>query len=663
MKPNDVITDFPLVPELGVSEPWQALFLLPHQYTDLSRLVTDFSEIEGRGNFVLLRGRVVQVQGLTRDCKPTKGPFPGIISMTLSDGAYELPCESFQISAWKGVEVGDTITVLCKVRYFQDIGLSLSDPVRETCRAEPRVDYKGIVGKVSKERVMMAAQSAVMDANALERAARWLDEERPALAAQVRKHWGTPESLLQAVHAPTSVKQGYAALDIVRRLCAYEVRVKSRLKRKAAADIAPRPELRRAVWEAVQSQTETLSAGQIAGLKVAVPALSGDKPAWVLINGDVGSGKTLVFLCLVAGFCKLGVRCAIMAPRAAVARQIYNNVCRRFPELSCRFLAEGLEQGPEDASVWIGTTALLHAKGRPEFGLVVVDEQQKFSRSQREQMLSPHTHLVEATATPIPQTLAAALYGDCVTAIIPTPPVSRQIRSHILNGSQRRIIADLSRAALADGKKILYVYASVNQAKAKEQDQPVDEQIAGEKTKPTPKKGSKAKAPAKEKAADARAVTVAYEEMQKRFPGMVALVHGQMPAKEAAAQLQAFHDGEMPILMSTTAVEVGVDSPGIRLVVVNDPDRLSLFQLHQIRGRGARDGGHADFVMYSEKALNKKQLLRLRTVRTVTDGFKLAEEDLKLRGFGEVAGEHQSGATETTFKLNHLTPEAFVRQR
>ncbi|MBK4736029.1 helicase-related protein [Noviherbaspirillum pedocola] len=662
MKPNDLTPEFVLVPELGVTEPWQALYLLPHQYTDLSRLVTDFAELEGRGGTALVRGRVVSVQGLTRDRKPTGSPFPQIISMVLSDGTYELPCESFSISDWKRVEPGDVLTIHCKVRYFPDSGLSLSDPVRETCRAEPRADYKGVSGKVAGERVMMAAQSAAMDTQAVRGAAQWLAQEHPQLDAMVQRHWGDTKDLFLAIHAPADMSQARAALDIARRLCVYEVRLASRMNRQETAVIDAQPGLRRAVWDAAQSQPEQLSPGQLAALKLAVPALSGTKPEWVLINGDVGSGKTLPFLCIVAGFAKLGMRSAIMAPRGAVARQIYGNVTRRFPGLSCRYLGEGIVEGPEDALVWIGTTALLHAKDRPEMALVVVDEQHKFSKSQRLQMLSAHTHLLEATATPIPQTMASALYGDCVLANIPTPPVSRQIRSHLLDASKRSIVVDLMRAALAAGKKVLLVYASVNQAKPKPEaasDVSATENVAPKKGG----KGKKDKGKPKVKAEDARAVTVAYAEVQQHFPGKVALVHGQMRAEEAAAQLQSFHEGAMPILMSTTAVEVGVDTPGVRLVVVNDPDRLSMFQLHQIRGRGARDGGHCDFVMYTKKALNKKQLQRLTIVKNINNGFKLAEEDLKLRGFGEVAGELQTGVTETTFKLTQLTPQDFVRQR
>lgn len=635
--------------------------LLPHKYTDLSKLVTDFSRLHSGMAAALVRGRVVSIRGMTRERQETKSPFPAMVCMVLSDGTNEIVCEAFQVAAWRSVDVDDTLTVYCKVRSFQGV-VSLCEPVRERCRPEPRPDYKGIPGKVAGDRIMAAAYAAVMDEDSVHEAALWLINERSRLVRLINKHWGTVESLLRSIHAPATLQEARNALDIARRVCVAEVRLKSRLSRKNLPVIPAQPALRRAIWEAIQIQPETFSPGQMSALKEAVPALSGEKPARVLINGDVGSGKTLVFLSIVAGFAKLGIPCAVMAPTGSVARQIYTNVTRRFPGVSCRYIAEKMDEGPAEALIYVGTHALLTAQNRPEFGAVVVDEQQKFSREQREGLLSPHTHLIEATATPIPQTLASALFDDCVVAKVPTPPVDRQIRSHILGDDERSKVGDLHRAALAAGKKVLYVYAAVNKPKPKAKVKPAEsEDAAKARAKKRKPKGKEEEVPVKVE--DVRAATTAYEEMQTKFPGQVAMVHGQMHPEKAAEQLQAFHEGRMPILISTTAVEVGVDSPGIRLVVVNDPDRLGLFQLHQLRGRAARDGGHADFVMFSKKELKKVGMERLLAVRSIKSGFDLAEADLKARGFGEVAGDLQTGVSETTFRLSQLSPEDFVRRR
>lgn len=658
MRQTNFSCDFPLVPELGVDQSWKSLFLLPHRYTDLSKLVTDFSRIHDGMSYVLVRGRVVGMKGLTREREETFSPYPGILVMTLSDGTNVIDCETFKPADWKSIERDDTITVLCKVRSFRGT-VSLCDPEREKCRPQPRPEYKGIASKVAGERIMAAAYAAISDDDSVFEAAKWMITEQPRLARLIGKHWGTVESLLRGLHAPENMDEAREALQIARRVCVAEVRLKSRLPRKVLPSIPPNPELRRSIWDAIKSQPETFSESQLAALKAAVPALAGDKPSRVLINGDVGSGKTLVFLVIAAGFAKLGIHCAIMAPNGNVADQIRGHVMRRFPDIPCRYLGDGRDEGPADALIYVGTQALLHVTDRPKFGAVIVDEQQKFSRGQRQLLLEPHSHLIEATATPIPATLANALFGDCVIAKIPHSALQRVIRSHLFDNTQRAQVVKMTEATLARGKKVLFVYAAVNKAKAK-----VIDPDALPEAPPKPKakkKGEKEEEVVKPKAPDARDATTAYEELQKRFPGQVAIVHGQMRTADRMEQMQAFHEGRLRILVSTTAVEVGVDSPGIGLVVVNDPDRMGLFQLHQMRGRGARDGGEADFVMFTKKALSKHAMQRLMTIRNTRNGFKLAEEDLKMRGFGEVAGDLQTGVAETTFKLNQLRPEDFVQ--
>lgn len=647
---NSIDHDAPVlsVPELGAVEAWQALFLLPAGYTDLSRLITDFSRLEGMRGPALVKGRVVNVYGLKKDRTPTQSPFPDILVMLLSDGQREVPCEAFRASAWKTVEPGVDITVLCTVKNFPDTGLCLSAPERERCRKEPRPDYKGIPGKVAGMRVMAAAAAAVMNPQCVRQACRWLTAERPQLARLVAKHWGSLETLFQAIHAPVSMKQGVAALDIARRLCAAEVRLRSRIQRKSLLPVTPMPELRRAVWDAICTQPETFSAGQMKALQQAMPALCGDRAARILLNGDVGSGKTLVFLCIVAGFCALGQRCAIMAPNGNVARQLYANATRRFPALACRYVADGGAEGSDDPLLWIGTTALLHVEKMPELACLVVDEQQKFSRQQREALLGGGTHLIEATATPIPRTMTLALFTDCVNAEIAVPPVHRKIRSHLLVNGERHLVQDLHRQTIARGKKVVYLYAAVVKSKARSKAKKEPEKVESKSAEPTP--GPE----------NVRGAETAFAEMNARFPGQVALVHGKMPAKKAAEQLQRFQDGISPILISTTAIEVGVDVPGIALLVVNDPDRFGINQLHQIRGRIARDGGEGDFVMISAKELSKHAFERLKVVRNESNGFELARKDLELRGFGEVAGDLQTGAAETTFKLSQLSARDFV---
>lgn len=639
------------IPDLGVHELWQGLFLLPSKYVDLSHALSSFAQI-GRNASVVISARVVKKEGYTRDKKPTKSLYPAVLKMILSDGRNMLPCETFRAKEWISVDIGDTVTIMANVK-SGFAGTYLASPEIINITPYPRVDYRGISGKISGDAIQELCHAAVVDRRAVAKASAWFSNEKPALTRLILKHWGPVSNLLTSLHAPKSMKEAQKALAIARRLCVAEVRYNGRLSAKRAQEIAPSINLRFAVWDAIKSQPETLSTGQLEALKIAIPALSGNVPARVLLNGDVGSGKTLVFLSIVAGFAMLGKFGAIMAPNENVAAQIHAQFQKRFPHISCKYVAGSSSDKTTSASVWIGTTALIFSKNRPEFDIVVVDEMHKFARRQREALLSPHSHLIEASATPIPRSLAIALFDGCVLAQISTPPVNRVIHSHLLGTDDRHVVASLHRKAINNGMRVIYLYAAVNKSKSKEKHSENEFGTTEEdkEVKPIKKPGN------------IRAAQVAFDDMEKAFPGRVALVHGQMSQDNATAALNAFRTGDKPILIASTAIEVGVDVPDVALMVVSNPERFGAAQLHQIRGRLIRNGGEANFVMHTTKKLAREALMRLSAVRDIQDGFALAERDLHIRGFGDVAGDMQSGATNTTFQLSQITSEDFLRKR
>ena len=616
-----------LMPEMGAFEDWHALFLTPSEYIDLSNLVTSFNDIDFNRKQVLIKAKIVSLSKYNRKREPTTSPYPAILVVGLSDGVNILECDIFRPSDWKMLEVGDSITLLAHLKHNSYRGWYLTSPQREKYSQTPRVDYLGIAGKISGSMIKEAAQLATVSPNNHVRDAIWLERERPMLARIIDRFWGSIPNLLHNLHCPTSVNEGVEALSFVKRLCIAEVKFNAKLHIKCIQNIEPLASLRSEIWEAIKTQAETPSTGQLEALKSAVPALSSNKPARVLLNGDVGSGKTFVFLCIVAGFARLGKRCAIMAPNENVANQIYRATINRFPNLSCKYVTGNSKSDTNDALIWVGTTALIFAKDRPTFDLVVVDEQHKFSREQRESLLSPHSHLIEATATPIPRSLAQALFSGCTLAVIPTPPLKRNLRSHLIDDSQRNLVSHLHKRAISAGQRVIYLYAAVKDGKT-----------------------------------NLRAAKAAYKTMSEAFPNKVSIVHGQMDSNtDPSLELEAFKSGEKPILIASTAVEVGIDIPDVRLMVVSDPDRFGIAQLHQIRGRLARNGGDADFVMHTKKTLPKDALIRLNAVKNIHDGFALAKKDLEIRGFGEVAGDAQSGATNTTFKLCKISAADFLK--
>jgi ATP-dependent DNA helicase RecG len=632
------------IPSLGVVEFWQSLFLMPSKYIDFSTPVSDFSTISFDRKEALIKAKVVQKRCYSRSRIPVPEDNAEIIILTLSDGKRSYECEIFNVREWKSVQVGNGITAMVSLKQNSFIGKHFTTPHRVQITTIPQVEYLGIAGKVSGSCIKKLISTACNKDSVFEQASNWIISQRPVLHKLIDKHWGTAESLLRSLHRPTSMKEGISALAFAKRLCVAEVRYNGRRSAVRSETISSLPNLRRETWEALRTQPETPSSGQLSALSVAIPALCGDRPARILLNGDVGSGKTLVFLSIAAGFARLNKFVSIMAPNESVAKQIFRQFQLRYPNIEAQYVAGGKKQINSEALVYIGTTALIHLKNRPEFALTIVDEQHKFSREQRDALLSPGTHLIEATATPIPRSLAIALYDGCVLAQIPTPPVSRKIRSHILYGEQRAQVRAMHRDAIESGKRVIYLYSAVKEKNKTSLDENDDEVFISTDSKTRLKTTNET-----------------FEDMQKAFPDKVCMVHGQMSPEQAASQLESFRDGSRPILIASTAIEVGVDVQGVVLLVVRNPERFGTSQLHQLRGRLARDGGDADFVMYSESELSKDSLERLNAVRQIPDGFALAERDLEIRGFGDVAGDLQSGATDTTFKLSQIGAADFLK--
>jgi ATP-dependent DNA helicase RecG len=256
--------------------------------------------------------------------------------------------------------------------------------------------------------------------------------------------------------------------------------------------------------------------------------------------------------------------------------------------------------------------------------LVVIDEQHKFSVDQRHALVGAETHLIEASATPIPRSLAIALFGGWQEARIGGQPVDKLIHSYLLSesdgrGQSSRLLLDAIRA----GKKAIVLYPSVT--------------------------GSD------------KSVTEAAARLEGVLAGKVTALHGRLSSKDKEQAFALFRTGERPVLVASTAVEVGVDVPDVACLVVCEAQRFGVSQLHQIRGRLVRNGGLGHFIMLvPDKRPKKDTMERLEAVRDVSDGFDLAERDLELRGFGDVLGEAQTGASLTLFRLTRLGPGDFL---
>ena len=354
--------------------------------------------------------------------------------------------------------------------------------------------------------------------------------------------------------------------------------------------------------------------------------LEREQPMARLVQGDVGSGKTVVAMAALLRVVDAGCQGALMAPTEVLAEQHYRKLCEWMPQLavSCalltgsttarrrRELLTDLANG--QLQLLVGTHALLEDPvAFARLGLVVVDEQHRFGVDQRNRLLHKglQPHLLTMTATPIPRTLALSLHGDLdVSQIDELPPGRTPIRTTQISASERQSAYGLIREEVAKGQRAYVVLPLVEDS---------------------------------EKMDLRSAVDVHRQLSEEVFPDLrVGLLHGRMASAEKQAAIGAFAAGDTQVLVSTTVVEVGVDVPEASVMVIDHADRFGLAQLHQLRGRVGRGAAasHCVLVNDSRNALARQ---RLQVLEHSTDGFEIAEMDLRLRGPGQVLGTRQSG--------------------
>jgi ATP-dependent DNA helicase RecG len=344
-------------------------------------------------------------------------------------------------------------------------------------------------------------------------------------------------------------------------------------------------------------------------------------PMQRLLQGDVGSGKTIVAAIACLAAVDSGAQAAVMAPTEILAEQHWRKFGEWLAPLGVRlgYLRGGLRAKDKKAMlagrVLVGTHALIQEDVEfARLGLVVVDEQHRFGVEQRLALrkkagsLVPHQLMM--SATPIPRTLAMTYYADLdVSTIDELPPGRRPVTTKLLSEKRRSEVLARIREACAEGQQAYWVCPVIEESKA-----------------------------------GLRTALEIYEKVSAELaPLCVGLLHGRLPAAEKAAIMQAFQENRIKVLVATTVVEVGVDVPNASLMVIESAERFGLSQLHQLRGRvgrGARES--ACILLYGELAGLARE--RLKTIYECADGFEIARQDLALRGPGEFLGERQSGA-------------------
>jgi ATP-dependent DNA helicase RecG len=348
-----------------------------------------------------------------------------------------------------------------------------------------------------------------------------------------------------------------------------------------------------------------------------------------LLQGDVGSGKTLVALMLMLIALDNGFQASIMAPTEILATQHFGSISRLLSGLEIKVklltgstkkterqkIHEGLTNG--DLQILIGTHALIEDTVQfKNLGLVIIDEQHRFGVAQRAKLWQKNEnapHVLVMTATPIPRTLAMTIYGDLdVSVIDEMPPGRKPIYTKHLAGTQRTKMIELLKQEISKGHQVYIVYPLIKESEK----------------------------------VDFKALEEGYQHILKQFPKpvySVCMVHGKMKPREKEEAMKSFVEGKNQILVATTVIEVGVDVPNASVMVIESAERFGLSQLHQLRGRVGRGAEQSYCFLSTSFKLSEETRKRMAIMEGTNDGFEIAEADLKLRGPGDLEGTQQSG--------------------
>ena len=354
--------------------------------------------------------------------------------------------------------------------------------------------------------------------------------------------------------------------------------------------------------------------------------LNKETPMLRLLQGDVGSGKTIVALITLANVLKTKIQVALMVPTEILAIQHYNYFCDLFKniEIETVLLTSKIKKNKKEniykqiehgtAQIIIGTHAIFQKNiNFKKLGYIIIDEQHRFGVHQKFQLSAKgcNPHILVMTATPIPRTLALTMYGNMNISKINELPTNRKKIETITMPSNK--ISKINNSLKNIIKKKLNAFWIC----------PLIED--SEKLNLT-------------------AATNRYEKLKKKFGNNVGIIHGKMDIEEKKKIIKKFKSKEILILVSTTIIEVGIDVPDATMMIIEESNRFGLSQLHQLRGRvGRSDKKSTCILVYKENNLNEFSRKRIATIKNNHDGFKIAEEDLKLRGFGEILGTRQSG--------------------
>ncbi len=623
-----------LATELGIRSVGDLLHHYPHRYIDRTKVyrIGQLSE-ENASTFVQLRGRVVGKAFLGEGRKQR-------LSVVISDSTGELELVWFQQTKWieKQIEMGREYLILGKPSFFGGKP-NIVHPEIETVEkflSRGNLGMQGVYGTTERlSAIGLASKGLYTLVCALwERIKDDITETLPDYLIKQLDLLSRREAL-QNIHFPTSPQMLQRAIYRLKfeELLGVQLGI---LSIKAGRTTLRNGFMFPRVGELFRDFYDNHLPFRLTGAqKRVVKEIRSDCTSGHqmnrLLQGDVGSGKTLVALMSMLLASDNGFQSCMMAPTEILARQHFASISKMLSGTSCegrvavltgstktrerREILERTLRG--EVLILIGTHALIEDRVQfDNLGLVVIDEQHRFGVEQRAKLWTKNSqppHILVMTATPIPRTLAMTLYGDLDVSVIDEMPAGRKpIKTYHLKEALRLKLNGFLKREIDNGRQVYVVYPLIKESEALDYQNLYD----------------------------------GFDHIVQAFPlpeYRVGVLHGKMPPEEKAESMRLFAEGVNHILVATSVIEVGVDVPNATVMVIESAERFGLSQLHQLRGRVGRGGNQSYCVLMSGDKLSRDAEARLEAMVETTDGFKLSELDLKLRGAGDVNGTRQSG--------------------
>ncbi|WP_415912673.1 helicase-related protein [Neptuniibacter sp. QD37_11] len=714
----DGVTDefWGAVGEMGISTPVDLLMNFPKKYNDYTKPLTSLADMMGNcfGQYVIATLRVVKKGAIKR-----KKGRPAMMTVTLTDGLQNATATIFGgVQAWKDVKSLDFVFIRGKVDQWEGMvsfKSAMLIPPADHNRVAPV--YTGKKDVMTPETLRRNTQ-LVLFSNVRD-AVKHIETEMGASEFDMRKEVDFPypnlESYLMDVHMPVDVDSIEKIEKASQIINCYQLYNKIKHTHTLVRDMRSVIPCDEGLIQKIASRYPfPPTNSQREGIEEMAKLLAANEPMNAILQGDVGFGKTVPYLTLAVMAYFFGKRVAIFIPNIMLCRQVADELQKHHSDVSINLIIDD-EKHPktyDGQSIVIGTSAvhgwMKKAGAGHVFDFVIVDEQQKMSVSQVNDLCSDYTNLLEATATPVPRTMALAAFGNKKIFSLKECPVKKDIRSVLLTQKSREKIQQKIIETVKNGDKAAIIYPSrernehiysfsvphagleleslkgfgakkpyflmpndpyynpkegikLNLIATPKQAKVIKEHISTQYDDDIKSKKTDS-APYLTNILNKRNVEEAAKDWEKQFPGKVAKLHGGMKAKEKQEVIRKIADGTYSFIVSTTVIEVGMNFPGLKLLVTLDSDNYGCNTLHQLRGRIARDGGEGLFIMLINKdpsTLQTHSLERLAVVRDTNDGTLLAEMDMEMRGFGDLEkqGLKQAGYSKGVISKTKITPQ------